>query len=322
MLEIATQRGVPSEQALTGTRLTPAMLQRPDLRIPARAGAALTRNVVKLTGIAGIGFEFGLHIKPNSHGMLGYAAMSCATLGEASELMRRHMRLRFSDFALHPHREGSMVVVDVLETHDLGQLRHMLYEGLMTIAYQHAGSLIGERLEGCELHFEWPEPAYAADYRDRLPMLRFGQHANQFRLPAHYLNRPLPMADVGAAKQAMEQVLREQASLGNKDEDFMLRVRSELVAGLYGYPNLDDLAAKLFMSGRTLKRKLKANGTSFQALLDETRRREATRLMENPDINLQTIATALGYTDPACFTRAFKRWTGHPPSHFRNLQNR
>ena len=71
------------------------------------------------------------------------------------------------------------------------------------------------------------------------------------------------------------------------------------------------------MSGRTLKRKLHERGTTFRALLDDARFRQAQHLLENPDLDIQQVAIALGYRDPACFTRAFRRWSGRTPSQAR-----
>jgi AraC-like DNA-binding protein len=71
------------------------------------------------------------------------------------------------------------------------------------------------------------------------------------------------------------------------------------------------------MSARTLQRRLKRNGVDFDALHDETRRSEALRLIELRKYSATEIAYMVGYSDPAHFTRAFKRWTGQAPSRFR-----
>jgi len=100
-------------------------------------------------------------------------------------------------------------------------------------------------------------------------------------------------------------------------ENLLERVRAELRPGTDGYPDLESVASCLFMSGRTLKRKLEQRGTSFQQLLDEVRYRHARRLLENPELDIQQIAAALGYQDPPSFTRAFRRWSGKSPSEAR-----
>src|SRR5262249_43239654 len=99
------------------------------------------------------------------------------------------------------------------------------------------------------------------------------------------------------------------------------RVRAQLGPGPDGYADLERVAARLLMSGRTLKRKLQERGTTFRALLDDARFRQARHLLENPDLDIQQVALALGYRDPACFTRAFRRWSGRTPSQARRASH-
>lgn len=83
------------------------------------------------------------------------------------------------------------------------------------------------------------------------------------------------------------------------------------------YPSMEAAAARLHTSGRTLKRRLKQHGVSFQQLLDEARKRDSLRLLADVSLNLEQIAARVGYNDPANFTRAFRKWTGLTPSMFR-----
>jgi AraC-like DNA-binding protein len=68
---------------------------------------------------------------------------------------------------------------------------------------------------------------------------------------------------------------------------------------------------------RTLKRRLADQGTSFSALLDEVRRDRATLLLRAGELSVDEIGARLGYSDPANFARAFRRWTGSSPRAFR-----
>ncbi len=80
--------------------------------------------------------------------------------------------------------------------------------------------------------------------------------------------------------------------------------------------NTTTLAARLSLSTRTLQRRLKYCGIVFEDLLDETRRGEALRLLAEGEHTMTEIAYRLGYSDPAHFTRAFRRWSGVAPSRF------
>jgi AraC-like DNA-binding protein len=84
----------------------------------------------------------------------------------------------------------------------------------------------------------------------------------------------------------------------------------------YGHPNIDSVAALQRISVRTLQRRLKDWGFSFQELVDDIRRAEAIELVLGRKHSAMEIAFLLGYSDHAHFTRAFKRWTGRPPRHY------
>ena len=82
---------------------------------------------------------------------------------------------------------------------------------------------------------------------------------------------------------------------------------------------LVTISRKIGLSVRTLQRRLEHCGIDFEALRDETRRHEAFQLLASGKYTATEIAYMVGYSDPAHFTRAFKRWTGSPPSRYRAI---
>lgn len=82
--------------------------------------------------------------------------------------------------------------------------------------------------------------------------------------------------------------------------------------------SLKAMAGRVGVSARTLQRRLKYCGVEFEELLDETRRSEAIRLIREGGHSMTEIAYRVGYSDPAHFTRAFRRWTGMAPSRFQS----
>ena len=80
-----------------------------------------------------------------------------------------------------------------------------------------------------------------------------------------------------------------------------------------GEIGIDSVARALGLSRQTLYRRLKAEGTTFEQVLDGLRRRLALRFIEEEGIAVKEAAWRLGFSDPAAFSRAFKRWTGRSP---------
>jgi AraC-like DNA-binding protein len=84
-----------------------------------------------------------------------------------------------------------------------------------------------------------------------------------------------------------------------------------------GPVRIDDVARALGCGRQTLYRRLKAEGVTFAELLDGLRRRLALRFVREQGLSVKESAWRLGFSDPAAFSRAFKRWTGTSPSEAR-----
>jgi len=99
---------------------------------------------------------------------------------------------------------------------------------------------------------------------------------------------------------------------------FGRRVEAELEPLLAsGTIRIERIARALGCSRQTLYRRLKAEGLTFAQLLDDLRRRQALKLVRDASLPVKEIAWRLGFSDPAAFSRAFKRWTGKSPQAFR-----
>ena len=83
-----------------------------------------------------------------------------------------------------------------------------------------------------------------------------------------------------------------------------------------GEPTLGRLAKRMAMSARTLQRRLDEEGTSFAAVLDDTRRELAGAYMAQRDVSLADVSYLLGFSEQSAFTRAFQRWHGVAPSRY------
>jgi AraC-like DNA-binding protein len=84
-----------------------------------------------------------------------------------------------------------------------------------------------------------------------------------------------------------------------------------------GRATWSNVATHLGYSGRTLQRRLTAEGTSFEALLDEVRRERAQHYLSNTTLSFGEIALTLGYSQQSCLARSAKRWFGTSPREFR-----
>jgi len=118
-------------------------------------------------------------------------------------------------------------------------------------------------------------------------------------------------------RQLIDQAERYVASLnggGNLAAELRKRL-ADLLA--QGEANADAACLALKLSRRTLQRRLKAERTSFQAVLNEVRAELAVRYLSDSRLKALEVAMLLGYSNISSFTTAFKSWYDMPPAEYR-----
>jgi AraC-like DNA-binding protein len=319
ILELAQQRGARREALLDGLGIPERVWSSIDARLTLLQVSGLLYRALRLTGDQGLGYEIGLHSSLTTHGFITYGVMSYPTLRQGVEFGVKFLPLRLPNLQMRLREEGAYSCVEVAETTPQGAVRQAVFDlflvGLWRIALQLQRDHAASR-PGVELWFDYPEPPYYAHYRDRLPPVRFRMGSNQLRFPSALLDRPLHMANPVTAELVEQQCQRELTLLGLSG-DFPARVRAALNNPAGGYGSLEEVSARLCLSSRTLKRRLREHRLGFQQLLDEVRRSDSIRLLQDGSLRVEEVAQRMAYADPANFTRAFRKWTGVTPSAYR-----
>lgn len=324
-LDVGADLGVASDRLLEGTGLSADMLEQPAARVEVGQAGLIISRLHALSGCTDLGVRYGMRIRPSAHGLLGYAAMTCETLLDAIRVLNQHKDHHINNLDVQACLQRGRLMATFSDRHAFGAMRQLFYEGLLVTLCRHAAFLLGRPLHGWAVHVDWPQPQGFEASRLGLPAWHFNAARVQLSLPVSDLRAPLVLADPGACRQALMQVERDiRLCREAEGDDVVARVRRALEQGLgagrasrRAPPDLPDVASALCLSASTLKRRLHACDTSFQAVLDDVRKRQAMELIRQHDWPIQEVAQQLGYSDPAAFTRAFKRWTGMRPRDLR-----
>ncbi|MFZ5529738.1 MAG: AraC family transcriptional regulator ligand-binding domain-containing protein [Pseudomonadota bacterium] len=324
--EAAASFGVPRAAALAQAGLPADLLDDPAGRVSFVEILRVLAAVQDLAEDDAIGFESGLRLPLTAHGSLGYALMCAPTPRRAIEILQRFWALRGRGVVLQvhggqEHEPGDVLFLELLAEVTLpARLRDFLLPSILTSMWQGVRFVVPVLPGDAEIWLPGPEPAGFGRYRERLPRVRFGMPGAGIRMTGDKapLDAPLPTANPEGLVQALAACGRERALLGDEVDPVLARTRALLQLGTEGYPAPEAVAAALHMTPRTYRRRLQEQGTSYKALLEEARRRDACVLLERPEMEVRRVAELLGYSDPANFTRAFKGWTGRAPREWRS----
>ncbi len=185
--------------------------------------------------------------------------------------------------------------------------------------------LIGTHIPLLEVHVQFEEPpdqSYLARIYE-CP-IQFSMPNNGFVFDRRYLKSPI-LHD----EDSLNQFLRSAPYhlLANRevesDDGIVSQMRRVVGNDLSReFPSVVDMAEELHVSVRTLRRRLKDVGTTYQEFKDQTRRDAATRLLSRPELKINAIAALLGFDEPSAFHRSFKKWTGQTPGEYRKSLTR
>ena len=307
--------GWSSEALLAGSGIRAADLSRADTRITTNQEMRVCANAVALR--REIGLELGQRMHVSSYGMLGYALLTSATLGDALRLALRYPALLGTLFELSLAQEDGVVWFCATGYRESPHLAVFNAELCLTSLKVICEDLLGRSLPLVGARFAHPAPDYHAHYAHSFDC----QHAfqacdNAFGFDPRWLDEPLPLADA-VTHQAMAERCRKQNLEFTGRQSWLDRIRQLLTAQLQAAPGLEGLAVQMNCSPRTLRRHLHDMGCSYQTLLDDLRFERAKRLLNDTEWPIYRIAEHLGFSETASFRHAFVRWSGVSPSQFR-----
>ncbi|MDP1611179.1 MAG: AraC family transcriptional regulator [Sulfuritalea sp.] len=311
--------GLTAETLLDRAGIATDLLHDRDARIPVARYATLYRLINESLDDEGFAL-FSRPLRRGSFEFLCRATLSAATLEQALQRIARFLHVVQDELDVELEQSGRAAVIVISEEQALpvGPAgRVFAYEWLLRMIHGLAAWLVAHPLPLDEVCFPYPPPLHAADYELVFaPRYTFDAPRLEARFPAEWLALPV-RRDEAALTLFLADAPASITTLYRRDRALALRVREHLRAALPEHLALPAIARRLFLSPRTLHRRLEDEGTSFRAIKDGLRRELAIDWLTKTARPLSRIGADLGFADAAAFYRAFTAWTGSGPRDYR-----
>ncbi len=315
LLQVGGKLGLERSRLLAVARLDEAELLDRDARVPVRCQLAVAKEILAARPGVNLGLILLERMQPGMLGALGYALASSRTLRQALTTFTRYQQF-LTDAMSWRWRDPQTLSVDVCD--ELAPVGHPVEVGIGMLV------VIGRTLSGARwaprglsfCHAPLGDPREHQALFGVMP--RFEADSNTVTLDASTLQLPI----TGAPFELRAPLLSflEGQLPGRSDPEVVSRLRAALRRDLAHGTSKREIARGLGMSARTLARRLEAVGTTYAAVLDDTRRALALTLLGDRQLAIYEIAFLLGYSEPSTFHRAFRRWTGETPDAWRRCR--
>lgn len=299
------------------------LLDSASARVPAGAFSALWLAVARELDDEFFGLD-RRSMKVGSFALLCQAVLDCANLDRALRRMLRGFTLFLDDIHGELTLEDGQATVRIVNRVVLPEDRCFADETFLVLMHGLMCWLVGRRIVLRGVDFAHPRPPHAREYtRMYTEHLTFDAPHSAIRFDAQVLAAPV-VQDAATLKEFLR-TAPQSVFLKYKNEDsWTARLRRRLRGCASGeaWPVFEAVAAELGSTPTTLRRRLEAEGTSYQDIKDQLRSDLAIDLLCHSTLSVDEIGARLGFQDASAFHRAFKRWSGLQPGQYRQRRQR
>lgn len=315
--EIADQ-GVAPRELLAGTSIPSRWLRQPDRALSHEQRLALFRKAQRLSRRPDTALRAGQRQRISDFGVYGYAMATSPTLGDAIRFGRKHLALAGPVLRITFELRGNLGVLRSHNPQSLGNVLPFVAEFWRSSMTALLSRILEAPFPSTAMYFPYEAPRYAKAYRSTFACpVYFDSDIMEWHFDASVLEAPCPNASTmtaGIFRDFCERIV----SSGEGQTSLQREVRAACLNTQGRQVTAASVAATLGLSLRTFHRRLRAEGTTFQRLLDEVRSSVAIEYLVNTTMPVEEIGNRLGMPDASNFRKAFRRWTGRSPGTYRD----
>lgn len=317
LLKAAADQNIPASKVLANSHIIEDQLEDSATRISMRQRLVVYQNILDCCDDQSIFLKAGSQATVCSFGVWGYVLLSSNTLLEAIHVGFKYLKLTGPLLRKTFDIDQTLAFYEAEDVLMLGPLLPPVIDFWFAFIYKTTIEVSKGQFAVEQLHLAFPEPEYKSSYEElfKCPVF-FNADRNRMSFSRHSLELELPRANPLSFQICTDlcaTMMREMKNISGPAKE----VRDLILFTPNYFPTFKDIAAQLFMTPRTLRRKLADQGTSYQQILNETRKHLAIKFLRETNLNMDQIAERIGFSDARNFRHAFKKWTDSTPSSHR-----
>jgi AraC-like DNA-binding protein len=320
---VARLSGEARARVLAAAAIPAELLGASHARVPAAAYSALWLAVARELDDEFFGLD-RRRMKLGSFALLCHAVLHAGDLERALRRMLKGFAVLLDDVRGELRVDGGDAIVELSNRIEDLEARRFADETFLILVHGLTCWLVGRRIPLSLAEFAHPRPAHAQEYTVMYSQrLAFGAERTAVHFDAAQLRAPV-IQDEASLEKFLRTAPRSVFLKYKNEDSWTARVRRRLRGsiGRAEWPRLEDVACELGVAPTTLRRRLEAEGTSYQGIKDELRRDAAVHHLCGTRLSIADIASALGFQETSAFHRAFKRWSGVQPGEYRRRAER
>ncbi|WNC74161.1 AraC family transcriptional regulator [Thalassotalea psychrophila] len=252
----------------------------------------------------------------------GHLFIGAPNLKRALELGIGYYQHISDAYELNMIEEGDIVRLEVKIAKPEFDPDHLFAEFVLCAWHRTACWLISKNIILKEVNFDFSAPDHESEYRYLFPCPRnYNQSCLSLSFSTDYMFMPITQNSVTVMdyiRKSPENVLLNPV----EDDSYSTKIRLEIEAcENNSFPTFELIAEKFFMTPKTLRKKLKSEGVTYQKIKDIIRRDIAIYHLTQHKWSISEIAIKIGFSEPGAFIRAFKGWTGVTPRAYRETDS-
>lgn len=312
LLKNAEKLRLDRGQLLQQAGVSAELLDVSKARVTGHQFAKLSMLVVQASNDECLGY-LQRSFKVGTFFIMGELALHCKNLGQAMKKCAHFIRLFDCGVDMEIKDDGLYTAFRLIPSSDQEPIDPFFYEITLMTFRQLFGWLIGKQIALRYVHFSHLQPEYVHEYQGMYSCLVECEHQyNELVMLSSYLDKPVVQT---------EQLLKEMLLEGplfllqhiNNEESYVGKIRQFISNNLFLFPELEEVAEKLNITPRTLRRNLKKEGRTYQEIKNDMRRDIAIYFLTRKNMSIVETADKIGFSTPSTFIRAFKSWTGVTP---------